>query len=177
MRSRRVGLLVAVSLGAPSPTPSLIPAQLVAFALLGPTALFALRCQNIPNQSTPVKPDEPEMCGNLWYLLRRRLGQPDPSVAVGRMPRHCGGCRGRGGFEAAKAQNSVFILMKLQQLLCYIPSNVVSLLMSLKIHFRPGVRAADLPYHIASRCPGGRRASGPRELLTPLLGWQSRSPR
>lgn len=41
------------------------------------------------------------------------------------------------GFEAAQAQNAVFILVKLYNLLCYIPSNVVSLLMSFKIHFPP----------------------------------------
>lgn len=63
--------------------------------------------------------------------------------------------------------------MKLYHLLCYIPSNVVSLLMSFKINFPRSVGAADLPYHIASRCPGGNRVSDPHELLTPLLGWQS----
>lgn len=66
----------------------------MAFDLLNPTALFAPGLRNIPNQSTPVKPDEPEMCGNLWYLLQQRSGQPDRIVAVGRMPRYGGGSRG-----------------------------------------------------------------------------------
>jgi len=82
----------------------------------------------------------------------------------------------RGDFEAPKVQNVVFILMKLHHLLCYIPSNVVSLLMAFKGHFPRSVGAADLPCHIGSRCPGGSRASDPCELLTPLLVWQSRWP-
>lgn len=90
---------VAIGVRALSPSPSLILAQLVAFGMLSPTALFAPGLRNIPSQCTPVKPDEPEMCGNLWYLLCRRPGQPDRIVAVGRMPQHSGGSWGGFGLH------------------------------------------------------------------------------
>lgn len=81
-------------MSARNPSVFLVPAQLVAIGLLSPMALFAPGLRNNPSQSIPVKPDEPEMCGNLWYLLRRRRSQPDRIVAVGRMPRHGGGSWG-----------------------------------------------------------------------------------
>ena len=86
----------AIGVRTPSPSPSLIPAQLVAFALLNATAPFAPGLRNIPKQSTPVKPDEPEASGICCSV-----------VAVGRMPRHGAGSQGSFGLHENRAEGGL----------------------------------------------------------------------